>query len=47
MNQALEARGYRPLPSQTNFLFFKAEATLGDRLAEKGILIRTFGGALQ
>ncbi len=43
---ALEGLGYSVLPSQANFLLFKAEPELGDQLARRGILIRCFGGDL-
>lgn len=46
MSRELTARGYDPLPSQANFLMFPASAGLGEALARRGILIRTFGGAL-
>lgn len=43
----MESKGYRPLPSQGNFLFFKGTKDLGSKLANKGVLIRGFGGELE
>ncbi len=47
MKNELEKMGFKPLDSQANFLFFPGEMGLGNSLAEKGILIRSFGGELE
>lgn len=40
---ALEKLGLRVIPSETNYLLFKAELGLKEKLLEKGILIRSCG----
>lgn len=43
----LEKNKIKPLPSQGNFLFFKAPKNIFDCLWNKDILIRSFGGELE
>jgi histidinol-phosphate aminotransferase len=43
LSEILRAEGFEPLPSQTNFVLARADVddvVLGDRLAERGMLIR-------
>ena len=47
MKGELEKKGFKPLESHTNFLFFPAKDGLDASLAKKGIIIRGFGGGLQ
>ncbi|OPL09617.1 MAG: hypothetical protein AVO33_06295 [delta proteobacterium ML8_F1] len=47
MTVALKEKGFSPLPSQANFLFFPAKRGLYRYLEERGVLIRGFGGALE
>ncbi|MFA5577193.1 MAG: histidinol-phosphate transaminase [Tissierellaceae bacterium] len=47
MKLYLEEKGYRPIPSQGNFLFFYGGGDLGRKLAHKGVAIRGFGGELE
>ena len=47
MKEALEKKGFTPIESQANFLFFPGKKGLGESLADKGILIRGFGGGLE
>jgi len=46
LSRGLEALGFRPYPSQSNFVLFKCpvpSSQLVERLAAKGVLIRDFG----
>lgn len=47
MKTFLEEKEIYPLPSQANFLFFKASKRLFNALEEGGVLIRKFSGELQ
>lgn len=47
MKEALEKKGFKPIDSHANFLFFPGKKGLGESLADKGILIRGFGGGLE
>jgi len=47
LSQGLESLGFRTYPSQSNFILFKSPHPSGElvkRLAEKGVLVRNFGG---
>ncbi|TJX13894.1 histidinol-phosphate transaminase [Tissierella creatinini] len=43
----LKDLGFKPFPSQANFIFFKGKETLSYDLARKKILIRAFSGELK
>jgi len=43
----LVKKGFSPLPSQGNFLFFQASKDFGSKLEEKGILIRGYENNLE
>jgi histidinol-phosphate aminotransferase len=47
MAKVLRDKGFDPLPSQANFLFFQAKKGLYRYLADQGVLIRGFGGDLE
>jgi len=47
LSQGLESLGFKTYPSQSNFILFKSPHPSGElvkRLAEKGVLVRNFGG---
>ncbi len=47
LSRGLESLGFQTYPSQSNFILFKSPHPSGElvrRLAEKGVLIRNFGG---
>ncbi len=47
LSQGLESLGFKTYPSQSNFILFKSPHPSGElvkRLADKGVLVRNFGG---